>query len=497
MLWIAICLPELPLEACTVTPDSIREPFAIGDAQRVLHVNRAAAAAGVTAGMRRTTAVALCPRLALRERDPTTEQSALEAVARWALRFTPNVALVSPWTGSRDPLADEAPAGVLLEVAGSLRLFGGRARVLAALRKGLVEQGHVARVAVAPVPHAAWLLARAGDGLEARNIAELPQVLSPLPVWLLGAGAAQRQALRSVGIAHIGGLLPLPRAAVARRFSEALLDELDRALGKKADPRAWFVAPARFEARLELAARVDNAEALLFAARRLIVQMSGWLAGRCAAARALVLDLIHEGRAPTALPLALASASNDEARFTAVLREALGALRLAAPVYGLRLRCDDVVATAPFVGELFPAGGTGQEDLAQLIERLQARLGREQVVRLRMHADHRPELACRADAVDAPRACTRPALAGPPRPLWLLPAPVALAERDAVPLCAGTPLALVAGPERIESGWWDGRWVERDYFVARDAGGALAWIFRPRAPDPNLRQRWYLHGRFA
>lgn len=489
MLWIAVCLPELPLEACAAGA----APFAIGDAQRIVHVNRAAAAAGVTPGMRRATAAALCPRLVLRARDPAREQAALEAVACWALRFTPNVALVPP---PQDPLDDEAPAGVLLEVGGSLRLFGGRARLLATLRKGLVEQGHAARVATAPVPHAAWILARAGDGLVARGVPELPQVLSPLPVWLLGPGRAQREALRSVGIARIGDLLPLPRAAVARRFSEALLDELDRALGRKADPRAWFAAPERFEARLELAARVDGAEALLFAARRLIVQASGWLAGRCATTRALVFSLIHEGRAPTVLPLQLASASDDDARFTAVLRELLGKLRLAAPVHELRLRCDEVVAAAPFAGELFPAGGAGQEDLAQLIERLQARLGREQVERLRPHADHRPELAFRTDAVDTPAARARPALCGPPRPLWLLPAPVALAERDGAPLCA-TPLSLVAGPERIESGWWDGQWVGRDYFVARDADGAALWIFRPRAPDPNLRRGWYLHGRFA
>ncbi|MFN3566605.1 MAG: DNA polymerase Y family protein, partial [Burkholderiaceae bacterium] len=353
-----------------------------------------------------------------------------------------------------------------------------------------------ARVATAPVPQAAWILARAADGLEAHSVDELPRVLSPLPVWLLGPGRAHREALRSVGMARIGDLLPLPRTAVARRFSEALLDELDRALGKKADPRPWFAAPERFEARLELAARVDDAQALLFAARRLIVQMSGWLAGRCTATRALVFSLIHEGRVPTVLPLRLASASHDDARFTAVLREVLGRLRLAAPVYGLQLRCDEVVAAAPLTGELFPAGGTGQESLAQLIERLQARLGRQRVARLRPHADHRPELAFRAEAVDVPAARTQPTLPAPARPLWLLPTPVALAELDHAPLCE-TPLALVAGPERIESGWWDGRWVERDYFVARDAGGALLWIFRLRAPDPVLRQGWYLHGRFA
>jgi protein ImuB len=211
MLWIAVCLPELPVEVCAGSD----APLAIESAQRIVHVNRAAAAAGIAAGMRRATALGLYPALTLRTRDPVREREALEAVARWALRFTPNVTLVSP---PRDPPVDESPAGVLLEVAASLRLFGGRAPLLAALRKGLIEQGHAARMATAPLPHAAWILARAADGLEARSIAELPRALSPLPVWLLGAGQTHREALRSVGITRIGDLLPLPRTAVARRF---------------------------------------------------------------------------------------------------------------------------------------------------------------------------------------------------------------------------------------------------------------------------------------
>ena len=59
------------------------------------------------------------------------------------------------------------------------------------------------------------------------------------------------------------------------------------------------------------------------------------------------------------------------------------------------------------------------------------------------------------------------------RPLWLLPAPQPLDERRGRPLHRGA-LELVAGPERIESGWWDGADVPRDYYVARDARGVQA-----------------------
>ena len=70
-------------------------------------------------------------------------------------------------------------------------------------------------------------------------------------------------------------------------------------------------------------------------------------------------------------------------------------------------------------------------------------------------------------------------------------APKPLAERNAVPLHEDGPLTLVAGPERIESGWWDGNDVRRDYFIARTPRDALLWVFQER------QSGWYLHGVFS
>jgi protein ImuB len=94
-----------------------------------------------------------------------------------------------------------------------------------------------------------------------------------------------------------------------------------------------------------------------------------------------------------------------------------------------------------------------------------------------MHAEHRPERAWRA--VAAGRAAAAEAPPGP-RPLWLLEPPRRLGEGEFV---------LLAGPERIESGWWDGDDVARDYFIAA-RGASLAWIYR-------AREGWFLHGLFA
>ena len=86
-----------------------------------------------------------------------------------------------------------------------------------------------------------------------------------------------------------------------------------------------------------------------------------------------------------------------------------------------------------------------------------------------------------------------------PRPVWLLPQPEALPERQFRPLLDGRALHLLCGPERIESGWWDAALAERDYFIAQASDGALVWIYRARLPLSAAAEGegWFLQGRFG
>jgi protein ImuB len=174
------------------------------------------------------------------------------------------------------------------------------------------------------------------------------------------------------------------------------------------------------------------------------------------------------------------------------------------------LRCHDIARSAPPNDELFPTPKSEREGLVRLIERLQARLGAEQVQRLVLVQDHRPEQACTTEraaasgtALGQRAARTSSAVAGTDtllsgsRPVWLLREPQPLAERHHLPCLDGAPLQLLSGPERIESGWWDGALAERDYFVAQGADGALVWVFRGRLPLSSAQQGWYLQGRFG
>jgi protein ImuB len=403
--------------------------------------------------------------------SPEAEREALAAIAMWLGCFTPRVSL-------------EPPQAVLAELQGSLRLFGGAGRLMAQIRAGVATLGFEASLALARTARAAAWRA-AGNGRK----------LTELPVAVTGLDAEALELLSGLGVATLGALMQLPRDGIARRFGQALLEDIDRALGKVPEPRRWFSPPPRFDARLELPAQASETEGVLFATRRLLAQLEGFLAARHAGARGFALVLEHADAAPARIEIGLAAPAREAAHFTTLLRERLGRTGLAAPVEAIRLQADDLAPLAGASNVLFGDVRTSTEQWARLVERLEARLGGGAVHGLALRAEHRPELAWRAvGASSEPPGLRPPPLAGGqkaknvspapttgPRPLWLLEPPRRLAENA---------VALLAGPERIESGWWGGGEVRRDYFIAQAPDGALVWVYRQA-------DGWFLHGIFA
>lgn len=475
MYWLAAFLPHLPLEVFLAPPSG---PFAVltdDRPPRVLMADRAAAAAGVRPGMALAAASALAFGLTARERDAAAEAGALEALAAWALRFTP---VVSP----------EPPRGLLLEVGGSLGLFGGRTGLCAKVRRGLMDLGHPgARVGAAPTPRAAWLLARAGDPRPVADTGDLPGRLAPLPLRALDLAPRVFGDLGRLGLATVGDLMALPRAGVAERFGPEALTPLDQALGRISEPRTAFVPPARFDARLPLPAETADLEALRFGLARLVRDLADFLAPACAAVDALTLHLVPEGNAPSQeITVRLAAPERDRDLLLMVLTTRLERLTLARPVAELRLTTPDTVPLPARHRALF-GGEDRAEAFPPLLERLRARLGADAVGGLCTAPDHRPERAWRACAPGE----TGPAPPSAPRPVWLLDPPEPLPVVRGRPWLGGR-LALAAGPERIEGGWWDGHDVARDYYRAEDGAGGRHWVFRSRRG-----RGWFRHGLFA
>jgi len=593
MLWIAVTLPLLPLEAVkpfallpagSLAKPNRRDPrdgasqpqaaadsnaaacscYALADHAHILMPDLDAWSAGVQAGHSRSYALALAPGLTLLAADPARVTQAFEAIALALLSYTPKVSLADTHT-------------LLLEVGSGLRMFGGLRALLSRVSGTVAEFGYTARIACAPTAWGAWLLAQAracrqGPRWHVLKAASLARVLDRLSVALLPVSQTQRDAFAHVGCATLADLRRLPRAGIVRRFGGGVLDLLAQAYGMRADPRESFRAPASFHAQLELPSRVDNADALLFAARRLIVQLAGWLSAHHAALSGYTLLLEHELASRHAsktshLKVAWAIPSRDAEHLIWLLREKLNQTVLAAPVIELKLVANQIVDHAGRSDTLFSMPESDGDSLARLLERLSARLGPENVLQLSQQDDHRPERATRVEACQSQAFSRRPrmssesraqvkadqtwltdelrnaaleeareggatsaqadpatsatptrsasantsdtpafvaqtsntqasldlpdcALPAQPRPLWMLDQPLRLMVRDQRPIYR-RPLTMLTRTERIEAGWWDGDFVERDYYIAADDRGHLFWVYRKRKGE------WYLQGLFG
>ena len=480
MLWLALHLPHLPLDANAPLPS----PSAVVERGRILLGDEAARRAGIENGIGMAAARALAPGVTLLPRHPERENAALRTLACWAGCLTPRISLT--------------PDTLLLEIGGCLRLFGGPEKLLAAAIAGMQGQGFTVCHAVAPTPLGAEWLARTGTGACCVDGDSLRRHLDALPVSVLSDKTAT--ALMRFGMRTLAETRRLPSVALARRVGEEALQCIARAFGELADPRADFVFPERFALPLPLPAAVENAPALLFAARRLTAALAGWLTARQAGVREFTLRLLHR-RTETRLVLPFAELTADGTRFERVLRERLERMVLDAPVESLCLEAAQVTALPGCSRSLLDDGvdtSAGQESIGALLERLSARLGEQQVYQLMAHADHRPECATRRVRLFGKHVVHKSAPL--PRPLWLLDIPEALREVDGRPYHHGS-LKLLAGPERIESGWWDSGEdagghagdVRRDYFIALTEEAAWLWIYREcRAPGG-----WFLQGYFS
>jgi len=184
---------------------------------------------------------------------------------------------------------------------------------------------------------------------------------------------------------------------------------------------------------------------------------------------------------------------------------------LAAPVSAVSV---EAALSAPFERRqegLFADGRSWKRprQLAGLVDRLAGRLGRGSVLRARLVRDAQPELAYQYEPLvqGSPPGRSRRSPARrrhpgelPPRPLRLLARPFRLAVVSIMP--DGPPLqfqlegqperiAHTWGPERIETGWWRGRPVHRDYYRIQTTTGRRYWLFRDLGEGG-----WFLHGTF-
>lgn len=403
-----------------------------------------------------------------------------ERLYRWAYRYTPVL------SGEGNLL--------FLEVAASLRLFGGLQALRVRLEAELRAEGYAAVLACALTPRAAQWLAVAGHSCACPDSAAVRRAVAALPISATGWPDKVQRALGQMGLRTLGCCLKLPRSGFARRVGKQQLQTLDEALGSAPQLLRHYTPPLRFHRRVGLDEESIDHARLLEAAQAAFDRLGRFLRRRQAAVEVFDLHFAHRGRAPTVLRVGVGRPCTDTASFAGLTGLRLERLVLTAPVTAVELRAH--AAPAPRGTSLMlpgiepgiepghsPRQGDGDtRQQAELLARLRARLGAAQVYRLELVAEHRPERAWQVSESGAEyRVESRDTLQ---RPLWLLSQP----RRIAAPVTVLCPRAA----ERIESGWWDGADMRRDYYRVSGPAGSDWWVYQ------DCRSRvWYLHGLFG
>jgi len=400
-------------------------------------------------------------------RDASRGQALLAA---WAYRYSSQV-------------STDFPDAILIEAEGSLGLFGPWPRFEAQLRDDLAALGFRHRIALAPTASGARVLAGHQDGLAITTMEILRRALAQVPVAYACLPPELSAAFEHLGLRTLGKLFALPRAALGKRYGPGLLDDLDRLRGFLPEVITPYRPPDVFDVRIELNYDTESSQALLFPLRRLTADLAAYLSGRDGGVQRFLVLLEHEGRADSEVAVGLLAPEREAALLFELAKGRLEQARVPAPVRGVRLLARELPPFVPGRIDLFEARPQQSMPWQRLRERLRARLGNEAVHGLAATPDHRPERAwrCGSDAGDGDaKARPLPLM----RPTWLLARPIPLRDPQ---------LQILAGPERLETGWWDGFDVRRDYYVVRTQQGQCAWAFCAAGE----RGPFMLHGWFA
>jgi protein ImuB len=495
MLWLALDLPQLSLEALEMRRGIDQSSLVVlaqrGPRRWIVGSRHSEITAGIDWG----SAQSIMPTLRPHMRDLQAERETLDSLSTWAWRFGSEVVREIV----ESPLDYGQPQHrIAIGITPSLRLFGGLDNLLVQFDAAFATTGHAGQRAVAPTLDAAILLARAGAAKPVADAAQLRSALRPLPLLLLDLPPATLRKLRAIGLRNLGELLALPMDGLARRYGPGLVESLERLLGSRADGRPRHRLAASYSRRFDLGSEVETVEALDLPLRRMTQDFATYLLVRDSGVQEFRLTLEHSRRRISVFELRLAAASRTALRLHRMIRERLDREVLPEAVRALRLSATRFLAPASGQHDLFDC--QADEDWLTLLETLTAKLGDDAVHALATADDCRPERAWRRIAPEVAIASKTPPRAGqasggatspttlPPvrtaiasRPLWLVEPPRQLATR---------PPQLFAA-ERIEGGWWDGGDVSRDYYRAR-LGHSRAWVFQDRRTHA-----WFLHGLWA
>lgn len=482
MFWLAAWFPNLGLEVFEPNLNGRRQasPAVLVEARKIQAANQAAREAGVSPGSSLATAYSIAAGLRPHTRDETQETDRLKLLAELAYyRFSPRVCIQPPDT-------------LLLEIRGSLKLFGGVQAITQCIQKFLQEYGHAAQLGVGHTSRAALTLAKAGvllplaNALSSQDLKrQAMQSLKSVDLDCAGLHPRTIERLNNMGIFKIGALLALPRNELGQRFQKELTQCLEQLTGELPEIPVFEIPNPLFHSKTHLLEPIHSKGGLEFPMHRLVAQLVRWLQSQGQGVIRMRWTFRPFSGEAKQMATEFSFPRTDSKTMLALSRMALENAELPQEIMSVELEALEIGPLKNMPDrDLFGNLQTRSSDSLDLLDRLVARIGNHAVQRLRCEDDHRPEAAiAKATATrhfNTPQEGVTIDFARGKRPLWLLDPPKPANPRH---------FQFLSGPERIQNVWGDPK-VKRDYFIALHDKGSCRWLF-------HSSEGWFQHGYFS
>nr|WP_295932996.1 DNA polymerase Y family protein [uncultured Dyadobacter sp.] len=478
-------------------PELAGNPFVLAAKQKgrmiVMASSQLAEKAGIETGMVVADARAVFPKLEVLDYDPTAAEGLLNAIAEWAIRYTPLVAV-------------DLPDGLVLDATGCAHLWGGETPYLKDITSRLKTSGYDVRGAMADTIGAAWAISRYSHMFPIIAQGQQMDALLPLPPNALRLPPDVVEKLVKLGLYQIKNFISMPRAVLRRRFGQTILDQLGKALAHTHEAFEPVRPIEPFQERLPSLEPIRTATGIEIALRKLLEKLCARLAAEDKGLRQAILTCYRIDGETRQVEIGTSGPSCSVVHLFKLFELKISSIE---PALGIELFLLDapVVEPMPAAQEaLWNLNSSNKQiAIAELVDRLRARAGTDVVHRYLPAEHHWPERAIveASSLIDQPQTHWR---TDQPRPVQLLKQP----ERIEVsaPIPDYPPMVFrynntvhkimrADGPDRIEQEWWIADGLHRDYYLVEDENGNRYWIFRLGHYGDAQNPEWFIHGFFA
>lgn len=424
--------------------------------------------------------------------NPQADRTALLKLAAWCEQFSPAIAV-------------EEPDCLYMDITGLVPIFGSEQALATQMRKAFHERSLIMQVAITDTYSGAWALAHcSGEHVSIVPHGKVCEAIWPLSVAGLNLGEQIETTLNELGVETIGQLAAIPRDELVSGFDATLITRLNQATGIQPEHIEPYYSPPELTRALEFEAPLSDREALGTVTVELLTRLIPVVQHQQRGITKFVCEYACEHEPTVRMIVALYQPTISVKHLSELALLQLETVRFTGPICKVRLLVCGTARMQTAQLELFDDDNVAEQkrQLATLINRLSSRLGQSSVVRPYLVADAQAEFSYRyRPLTDRQRVSRRKPVksCGPlQRPVHLLPKIVPL---QVLGVLEGPPkvfhwrgetfdVSKTWGPERIQAGWWRGRYERRDYYQVETDKGNRFWLFR------RGDGAWFLHGVF-